>query len=363
MKRALLAAASAFALIAPSAHAVDVSWSAFGTSVVPGWYVSDVWINWSLTNVSPPLQQGCNPVHLVTDTTGTTATCTATDASGTTTKTTTTIRIDRTPPSAAATADRVPDVAGIYNQPLTVGWSGVDATSGIASCTSLPYGGPDGTAIAVSGTCRDRAGNVSAPASFVFNYDSTPPDLGQVRANAEDRSVILSWQASGAARVLVTRTAGGARAAQNGIVYDGTGASYTDTGLSNGTKYTYTVQAIDAANNVATDSITVTPSAAASSVPLLSPRSRAELRRPPLLRWRPIKAASYYNVQLYRHGKKILSAWPKRAHYQLRSKWHYRGRTHRLSKGTYVWYVWGGYGHRSQHRYGKLLGKRAFKIT
>jgi hypothetical protein len=81
-----------------------------------------------------------------------------------------------------------------------------------------------------------------------------------------------------------------------------------------------------------------------------------------MLRWREIKAASYYNIQLFRHGKKILSAWPTRAHYQLRRVWTYRGHRHRLGSATYRWFLWGGYGRRSQHRYGHLLGKRTFTI-
>jgi hypothetical protein len=159
------------------------------------------------------------------------------------------------------------------------------------------------------------------------------------------------------------RSGGTARAAQSGVVYDGTGDGFTDNGLKNGTKYTYVVQAVDPAGNTASGSAEVTPDADASTKHLLSPGFASSLSRPPMLRWRKIARASYYNVQLFRNGKKILSAWPTKPHYQLRSRWRYRGRTHKLLPATYVWYLWAGYGHRSQHRYGKLLGKRRFTIT
>jgi hypothetical protein len=350
------------AVSAPAAGAVDVGWSAFGTSLTPGWYVSDVWINWSLTNISPPLTVDCPPVHLVNETTGQTASCSATDASGTTTKTTTTIRIDRTPPSAAASADRLADAGGFYNHALTATWTGVDPISGIASCTSAPYAGPDGTGISLTGTCRDKAGNVSAPVPFVFNYDATPPVLASVTAVPDDAGARLAWQAAGAARVTVMRSAAGAGAAKTDVVYDGDGTAFRDRGLKNGRRYTYLVQAVDAAGNTATGSATVTPTAEASTKHLLSPGAGSSLSRPPLLRWRRIASASYYNVQLFRNGRKVLSAWPTKPQYQLRSRWRYHGQRHRLVHGSYRWLLWAGYGPRSARHYGRLLGRRTFVV-
>jgi hypothetical protein len=362
VRRALLLAAVGLGVCVTPARAVDVAWSAFGTSLTPGWYVSDVWINWTLTNISPPLTVDCPPVHLVNDTTGQMASCSATDASGTTTKTTTAIRIDRTPPSVVANADRLADAGGFYNHALTAQWSGTDATSGVAACTSTPYSGPDGTGISLTGTCKDKAGNLSAPLPLAFNYDATPPVLADVTASADDGGARLAWQASGAARIMVTRSPGGARAAQDAFVYDGAGDGFTDSGLRNGRRYTYLVQALDTAGNTTSASTAVTPSADASTKHLLSPGAGRSLSRPPLLRWRKVARASYYNVQLFRNGKKILSTWPTKPQYQLRSKWRYRGKRHRLVAATYQWLLWAGYGHRSEHRYGKLLGKRTFIV-
>jgi hypothetical protein len=87
-------------------------------------------------------------------------------------------RIDTAAPLAtSATPDRAPDGGGWYRAPVTVSFSGNDTTSGIASCTSATYSGPDSGSASVSGTCRDNAGNVSAPASFGLRYDTTAPTV------------------------------------------------------------------------------------------------------------------------------------------------------------------------------------------
>jgi hypothetical protein len=360
MRRAALLAVVMSAVLAASARAADVSWSPFGTVGTDGWYVSDVWINWTLTNISPPLQQGCNPTHFVTDSPGSTATCTATDASGATSKTTTQIKIDRTPPVARATPERPVDTGSFYNHPVTVAWSATDATSGVASCSSIPYAGPDGTAVSLAGTCRDVAGNVSAPVAFVFNYDATPPVVARVAAGIGKKTANLAWEVSGATTIVLVRASARAPSRQR-VVFQGAATSFIDRGLITGRHYTYIVRAIDQAGNVATRSINVTPGSA-SRDRLLAPRANAQLRRPPLLRWRKVKRASYYNVQVFRNGRKILSAWPTKPHYQLRRSWRYQGHRHRLADATYRWYLWAGYGKRSARHYGRLLGQRSFKV-
>ena len=359
----MLLAVVGLAAWAPGAVALTVDPAVTGPSGDNGWYVGNVIVNWTITPVGYTVDVGCAPSTLIaTDTTGKKVECQVSLASETR-YASVTIRRDATPPSVVANADRLPDAGGFYNHPLTATWTGVDATSGIASCTSTPYSGPDGTGLSLTGTCKDKAGNVSAAVPFAFNYDATPPALTNVTVSPDDGAARLAWQASGAAKVMVMRSPAGARASQADVVYDGTGAGFTDTHLSNGRRYTYLVQAIDAAGNTASDSASVTPSADASTKHLLSPGAASSLSRPPLLRWRRIARASYYNVQLFRNGKKILSAWPTKPHYQLHRVWSYAGKRHRLGKGTYRWLLWAGYGHRSQHRYGRLLGKRTFIVT
>jgi hypothetical protein len=67
------------------------------------------------------------------------------------------------------------DINGWYNRPVAISFGGSDRTSGIEACTATTYGGPDSAAASVTGTCRDRAGNVSAPFGYGLRYDQTAP--------------------------------------------------------------------------------------------------------------------------------------------------------------------------------------------
>jgi len=71
------------------------------------------------------------------------------------------------------------------------------------------------------------------------------------------------------------------------------------------------------------------------------------------LRWRAVPKASYYNVQLWHRGRKVLTTWPSGPSFRLPH----------LERGTYIWLVWPGRGLRSQHRYGPLIGKSTFVVT
>ncbi len=116
--------------------------------------------------------------------------------------------------------------------------------------------------------------------------------------------------------------------------------------------------AADRFGNVTSRSVRVT----VSPLPgvLLSPSAGARLSSPPVLRWSRATGATYYNVQLWRNGRKILSVWPAEPRYALRRAWTFAGKRYRLSPGTYRWYVWPGLGARAASRYGKLLGTRTF---
>ena len=215
----------------------------------------------------------------------------------------------------------------------------------------------------MTGTCTDKAGNVSAAVPFVFNYDATPPALTAVTAVPDDAGARLAWQASGAAKVMVMRSPAGARGAQSDVVYDGTGDAFTDTGLRNGTRYTYLVQAVDAAGNTATGSASVTPTADASTKHLLSPGAGSEPQpataaalaqgRAGQLLQRPALPQRQEDPQRVADQAAVPAAQPLAlSSAGVIGSWH----------GTYRWLLWAGYGHRSQHRYGRLLGKRTFVV-
>jgi hypothetical protein len=84
-------------------------------------------------------------------------------------------KIDKTPPSVTgASPSRGPDSNGWYNQPVSVAFSGSDGVSGVASCTSSGYSGPDTGGTSIGGSCTDNAG-LSSSGSFDLRYDATPP--------------------------------------------------------------------------------------------------------------------------------------------------------------------------------------------
>ena len=80
------------------------------------------------------------------------------------------------PVSLVAHPSIAPNANGWYRTPGTVTWSASDPDSGIATCTSLPFGGPDGQFRQILGNCRNVAG-IPSFSSFVYNFDATQPNL------------------------------------------------------------------------------------------------------------------------------------------------------------------------------------------
>jgi hypothetical protein len=141
------------------------------------------------------------------------------------------------------------------------------------------------------------------------------------------------------------------------VVYSGPAHRFEDTGLRNRVRYAYTVTATDAAGNVTT----LTADARTGSR-LRGPKPGARMVGAPVLRWRAVDRARYYNVQLFRGTRKVLSAWPAGPRLRLHRRWHYGGSTRRLAPGVYRWFVWPGYGRRAARHYGSLLGSRRFVV-
>ena len=263
------------------------------------------------------------------------------------------IGIDRTAPQVTSLRpDRPPDHNGWFNHPVGLSFQGTDALSGVESCSATTYSGPGGAGAAVSGSCTDVAGN-SGTGSLTLNYDAIPPSAPRVEAAPGDRRVSLSWSGSGEAEV--ARFHGG----ESVIVYRGAGHAHNDAGLRNEERYRYVVTLRDQAGNRASSEASVVPTAS----PLITPSARAKLSAPPLLRWRKVRRASYYNVQVVRGRRKILSRWPRTNELQLKRRWRFAGRPRRLVAGRYCWYVWPGYGARAKRDYGKVLGRRCFTMT
>ena len=133
--------------------------------------------------------------------------------------------------------------------------------------------------------------------------------------------------------------------------------SLTDRAVSNHIHYLYRIRSFDDAGNASgAMQVSAWPS------PILWPTYNATLHSPPVVDWRPVGNATYYNMQLKRDGRKILSVWPFGSGYRLRSTWTYRGKRHMLAGGPVTVYVWAGFGPKSAAHYGPLYGHTRFKV-
>jgi hypothetical protein len=346
---------------APSASglpsALEVDHTITGTLGTNNWYVSNVTVRWI---VSGETWHGCTTRTLTVDTpvAGEKITCSArNDDTGEEETKSVTIKLDKTAPGVSVALERGADANGWYNRPLTVAFAGTDPTSGIAICTSARYAGPDSTTALVTGSCSDKAGNV-APSSVSFKYDATAPSVFAVTVKPRDRSAQLAWRTSTDTQVVEVLRSPGRAGRGETVVYRGSQTGFRDAGLVVGRKYEYSVAGIDAAANRAEQKVTIV-----ATGPLLRPAPAERVTGPPILSWAPVKRASYYNVQLIRNGRRVLSAWPERPSFRLRRTWLYKGRRYRLRPGMYRWYVWPGFGRISAANYARRpLGSSTFVV-
>ena len=265
------------------------------------------------------------------------------------------VKYDATPPTVTVAPGRQPTKTGWYNHPVSITFSGADATSGIDSCTApVRYAGPDTAAGTISGTCSDQAGNQTS-ATFALKYDTTPPRITDVATSVSDNGVTVKWRQSGGTNATVLR-APGRGGAKVSIVYRGPASSYRDTSIKKGVVYRYTVATTDAAGNDARVKV------ATSLRLLMAPAPGSVLRPGDALTWLKAPGATYYNVQLFRSGHKVLTAWPVTARFRLPRAWTFSGHRLKLTPGTYKWYVWPGHGARASARYGRLLGGSSFRV-
>jgi len=279
---------------------------------------------------------------------------------------------DATAPTVDGKADRGPDANGWYNRAVTVTFAGTDPVSGVHICTApVAYGGPDSQKASLGGKCQDKAANWSELKSVELSYDATPPRLKRVHAEISRRGISLKWIASKDALSFTIVRRPGLRKKKVSTVYSGKARAFIDGRLQEGVKYRYTVTAFDQAGNgaarglraKAVQTVSRPTRAARPTAALRGPAPGARLEAPPVLRWSPVSKATYYNVQLFRDGKKILTLWPTASTLQVPSSWRFAGAAFKLTPGVYRWYVWPGFGPRSASRYGKLLGTRSFVVV
>jgi hypothetical protein len=295
------------------------------------------------------------------------------------------LKYDETVPEVTgAQAERSPDRAGWFVEPVRFDFTGIDETSGIADCPSVEFSGPDGANAEVLGRCRDRADN-TAQRAFSLRFDGNAPEVTELRLVPGDRRLELSWQTTAdVVSVEVVRTPGIGSETPT-VVFSGPGTTFVDEHVDNDVRYAYRVTVRDIAGNTGSRTVSGVPTASPAepvaagspamvAAPPGAPRPAARrliapapgaivtVGHPPLLRWTLVRRARYYNVQLFRGGRKLLTAWPYRPRYQLETRWTYAGKPRRLEPGRYRWMVWPGYGPRSKADYGEAIGRSTFVV-
>jgi hypothetical protein len=324
---------------------------------VKGWYNHAVTIGWSGTDATSGLAGCTSPLtYTGPDAASAAPSGSCTDKAGNVAALAFPLRYDSTAPAVSARPDRAPDHSGWYNHPLGVQFVGNDGVSGVGSCTATTYSGPGGKGIPSNGTCSDRAGNVGS-GTFSIDYDAQAPTISGLAVESQPTADIVHWKPSSSGDVAtITRSARGGRPH---AVYRGGGERFTDKRIQPGIEYRYSIRTEDQAGN---QSRRLSKWALPMAVSL---RGRGYVPRtagPPVLRLPTVAGARYYHVQLFRHGKRILAAWPLRPELSLRKTWKWAGHGYRLTPGRYRWFAWAGFGRRSAARY-KLLGSAYFDVA
>ncbi|MEJ5224625.1 MAG: HYR domain-containing protein, partial [Anaerolineales bacterium] len=149
-----------------------------------GWNNTDVVVEWSCSDIVGVVSASVSET-VSTEGANQSATGTCKDTSGNTASDTQTgISIDKTKPSASASRTPAANAFGWNNVDVTVSFSGTDGLSGIDFCSADQVFG-EGAGQTASGTCTDKAGNVSDAAVVEnINVDKTAPTI----SGAPDRA-------------------------------------------------------------------------------------------------------------------------------------------------------------------------------
>jgi hypothetical protein len=298
------------------------------------------------------------------------------------------VLLDKTPPTSggAATAqvlatgsvqlawpaagDALSGVAGyiVRRAPGGTPPTGTDAGAGV--CTPTVANCADsaaGTGTFSYGVfAKDGAGNV-ALVGTVANVQIVdkiaplaPTKLTLIKPRSKKPTTTLTYMlhwvkptASDFARVVVVLNLKHAPAevADGTSIYKGTGTSAKVKLRAGQTGY-LALYSYDSAGNVSLKPAR-TAIKLAALIPL-RPLNGSTIRiDAPELTWKAKAGTSYYNVQVFLKGKRILTGWPSGAAFRIPKG--------KLQPGTYVWYVWPAVkGKGSSPTFGKLIGRATF---
>lgn len=180
---ALAQASKTYNILDPSAPGIQSN--VVGTLGTNDWYVSDVTLDWTVTEGESPnsLQTtGCGSTSITADQASTPYICSATSAGGSASKSVS-IKRDATPPTISGSASPVANLNGWNNTDVAVTFTCGDGLSGIDSC------GPDKTLTdeaagqSVAGSALDNAGNSAGASVGPINIDKTAPNVAYTSAS------------------------------------------------------------------------------------------------------------------------------------------------------------------------------------
>jgi HYR domain len=206
---------------------------------------------------------------------------------------------------------------------------------------------------------ENALGNISQ-ATYAWTVDRTAPErVAGFAARTGSRAVKLRWTKPIDVdylriRIWRKRATGGD---WKRIATRRGSASFTDRKVHNHVRYLYRIRSFDLARNRS-----VAAQLSAWPSPLRWPKYDSIVHSPPLVDWPRVRHASYYNLQVWRDGRKLLSVWPSNSQYRLRSIWRFHGAQHTLAGGRVTVFVWAGFGPKSRADYGPLYGKTRFRL-
>ncbi len=238
-----------------------------------------------------------------------------------------------------------------------------------AACASpLTYNGLANGSYTLAIRAVDPAGNIDAsPLAVAFQVNVPEPALvaeapaaftARVRkagVKPGDHRTTVSWRRPKHRdyhHVEIVR-APGKKKSRRSLVYKGNKLAFVDKGLKNGVEYTWTLYAV---NKNGTRSPGVKLMATAPVQIRLGKKTTVAPRTPLVLSWNPRKKARYYNVQLFRGKRNVLSSWPGGPVVSLTGTWNWEGAKRKLVAGKYEWFVWPGFGKRANSKFGNLIG-------
>ena len=269
-----------------------------------------------------------------------------------------------------AASDALSGVAGYVVRRASGGTAPAAADAGTAVCTPAQPGCADASAATGSWSygvfARDAAGNVAliGTVSNVAVVDKTPPlaptkltvKRAKSKAKAAGVKLTLRWvkpTSPDLDRIVVVLNLKRAPIgpADGKTVYHGLGTSAKVTLRAGQTGY-IAVFSIDHSGNYSPKPLR-TVVKLASLIPLRPLTGSVVRTASPQLSWKATKGSSYYNVQVFLNGKRMLVGWPSKASYTIPPG--------KLKEGTYVWFVWPAVEHKgSSPTFGKLIGRATF---